>query len=563
MLLVPLLLAALQVQQPPSGQAGTDAQTHRRTGADAPDTVTLVIAATTDVHGRLMSWDYERDREAPLGLVRAATAVDSLRRAYPGRVVLVDAGDLIQGNPFATYYARVAPAGEHPILVAMNRMGYDAAAPGNHEFNFGLGVMQRALGAAHFPFVAANIVRLPDSALVLPPFVLIERAGVRIAIVGVTTPGVRVWDGPNIQGRLTLRGLRESVPPAVAAARAAGADLVVLVAHAGLDGGSSYGDAAPPENDVAGAIAGSSGLDVAVIGHTHREIVDSMVRGVLVVQPRNWAQSVAVAQVMLVRGSGLEVGGSGWRVVRKWGQTVRLADVRPDSALVLAMMPAHDSARAWATRPVGTSSAEMSLARARLEDTPVLDFINRVQREHSGADLSATPAFTTQGRIPAGNITRADLASIYPYDNTLKALRISGADLRAFLEWSARYYRGMGPNGPIVNDSVVGYNFDMISGADYELDLAQPVGHRVVRLAVRGRAVADTDSFTLAVNNYRASGSGGYAMLTRARVVYDRNEDMRDLLAAWLAEHGTLRPEDVFERNWSIRGVNAATAGHP
>ena len=549
MLLVPLLLAAVL----PTAQTPY-----------APDTVTVVIAATTDVHGRLMSWDYERDRAAPLGLVRAATAVDSLRRAYPGRVILVDAGDLIQGNPFATYYARVATTAEHPLLAAMNRMGYDAAVPGNHEFNFGLPVMQRALGAARFPYVAANIVRLPDSALVLPPFVLLERAGLRIAIVGATTPGVRVWDGPNIQGRLTLRGLRESVPPAVAAACAAGADLVVLVAHAGLDGGSSYGDAAPPENDVGSAIAGSPGLDVAVIGHTHREIVDSTVRGVLVVEPRNWAQSVAVVRVTLVRGEArAESGERAWRVVRKSGSSVRLADVRPDSALVAAMTPAHDSARAWATRPVGTSSAEMSLARARLEDTPVLDFINRVQRERTGADLSATPAFTTQGRIPAGAVTRADLASIYPYDNTLMAVRISGAELRAFLEWSARYYRGMGPDGPIVNDSVVGYNFDMISGADYELDLAQPVGHRLTHLAVRGRPVADTDSFTLAVNNYRAGGSGGYAMLRRARVVYDRNEDMRDLLAAWLAEHGTLRPEDVFERNWSIRGLSAAPMGHP
>ncbi len=545
MLLVPLLAVALPL-----------ASIHAPV---RPETTVVVLAATTDVHGRVMSWDYERDREAPLGLVRAATVVDSLRRAHPGRVLLVDAGDLIQGNPFATYYARVAPQAEHPILAAMNRMGYDAAVPGNHEFNFGLPVMQRALGAARFPYVAANLERVNGDP-VLPPFVVLERAGVRVAIVGATTPGTMVWDGPNVRGRLLVRGARETVPAAVTAARRQGADLVVLVAHAGLDGPSSYpASAAPAENDIGGAIAGSAGLDVAIIGHTHREIADSVVHGVTVAQARNWAQSVAVVEVTLVRDQGSGVGGRGWRVVGRRGRLVRLADVRPDTALVRAMAPAHDSARAWATRPVGRSTAAMPAARARLEDTPVIDLINAVQRARTGADLSATAAFDTRGAIPAGAVSRADIASIYPYDNTLKAVRISGADLRAFLEHASRFYRGMGPDGrPVVNDSVPGYNFDIVSGADYELDLQRPLGQRVVRLAVRGRPVADTDSFTLATNNYRAAGGGGFTMIARAPVVYDRGEDVRDVLVEWLAEHGTLRPEDVFVRNWSIRGLAAA-----
>ncbi len=544
MILVPLLFAFLQNPPVP---------------APAPDTITIVIAATTDVHARVMDWDYERDREAPLGLVRAATVVDSLRRAHPGRVLLVDAGDLIQGNPFGTYFARIAPAQEHPILAAMNAMGYDAAVPGNHEFNFGLPVLQRSLGAARFAYVAANLVRA-DGGAVLPPFVVFERAGVRIAVVGATTPGIMVWDGPNVRGRVAVRGVREAVPPAVAAARRQGADVVVLVAHAGLDGPSSYPDsAAPPENDVGGAIAGSTGLDAAIIGHTHREIADSGVGGVLVAQPRNWAQSVAVVELTLVRGEGRGTRGEGWRVVAKRGRIVPLRDVRPDTALVRSVRPAHEAARAWATRPVGRASAEMTARRARLEDTPLIDLINAVQRERTGADLSATAAFTTGGRLPAGDVSRADLASVYPYDNTLKAVRISGAALRAFLEHAARYYSGMGPDGPVVNDSVPGYNFDIVSGADYELDLARPLGSRVVALSVRGRPVADTDSFILATNNYRAAGGGGFAMLAGAPVVYDSGEDIRDLMAEWLAQHGTLRPEDVFVRNWRIRGLTAAT----
>jgi 2',3'-cyclic-nucleotide 2'-phosphodiesterase (5'-nucleotidase family) len=512
------------------------------------DTTTIVIAATTDVHGRVMAWDYERDRAASLGLVRAATVVDSLRRAHPGRVVLVDAGDLIQGNPFATYWARhVAPV--HPIVDALNRMQYDAAAPGNHEFNFGLGVMQRALAGARYAVLSANIVHAADSTPVYQPSLILERAGVRIGIVGATTPGVLVWDGPNVRGQVTLLRVADVVPPEVRRLRAAGADVTVLVVHAGLDGSPSYAaDAAPPENDVAATIAASGDLDVAVIGHTHREIADSTVGRTLVVQARNWAQSVAVVELTMVRSGGH------WRVARKHGTIVPLADVAPDPALVAALTPAHDSARDWATQPVGLSADRMSAARARLEDTPVTDFVNAVMRARTGADLSATAVFNTTGSIPAGAVTRADLAGIYPYDNTLRAVRISGADLRAFLEFSARYYRSLGENGPVVNDSVRDYNFDIVSGAEYELDLTRPVGQRVVRLSVNGRDVRADDSFTLALNNYRAQGGGGYVMVAHAPVVYDRAEDIRDLLADEITRRGTIHAADYFVPSWRLRG---------
>ena len=521
--------------------------------APVPDTATIVIVATTDVHGRVLAWDYERDREAPLGLVRAATVVDSLRRRYPGRVVLVDAGDLLQGNAFATYYATVARRTPHPIVDAFNRMGYDVVTPGNHDFNFGLGALERALTGARYPYVAANMVREPGGEPALDPYRMVERAGVRIGITGATTPGVHVWDGPNIRGQLRFLGVAQAVPPVVRQMRADGADVTVLLAHAGLDGPSSYADTSvPPENDVAAAIRGSAELDVAIIGHTHREIPDSTVGTTLVVQPRFFAQSAAVVTLSLARRTGR------WQVVRKSGAIVPLAGVRPDTALVRALQGAHDSARAWATRPLGQNVAAMSARTARLEDTPVIDFVNEVQRARTGAQLSATAAFATDALIPAGSVTLSALTGLYPYENTLKAVRVSGADLRAYLEQSARYFRGMGSDGPIVNDSVPGYNFDIVSGADYEYDLARPLGQRVVRLQVDGREVAATDSFALALNNYRQQGGGAFTMVARAPLLYDRGESIRDLLVAEVQRRGTIRPEDYFTRNWAIRGVQAS-----
>jgi 2',3'-cyclic-nucleotide 2'-phosphodiesterase/3'-nucleotidase len=435
--------------------------------------------------------------------------------------------------------------------VALNRMGYDAAVPGNHEFNFGLPLFQRALGTARFPYVAANL-RRADGSPVLPPFVLLERAGIRVALVGLTQPGTMVWDAMHVRGRLLITGAAAELPAAVREARAAGADVIVVVAHAGLDGPPGYADSdVAPENEVAAALAAAPGVDAAIIGHTHRSIADTTVAGVLVVQPRHWAQSIGVVRLDVVR----EREGGRWRVVGRRGIALPLERTAPDTALAAAMAPYHAAVRAWATAPVGRASAAMPAARARLEDTPLLDWINAVQRERAGAELSSTAVFNPRGGLPEGEARRSDLATIYPYDNTLMAVRISGADLRAYLEETSRYYRGMGPDGPAADSAVPGYNFDIIAGVEYEYDLSRPVGSRVVRLRRGGRDVAPADSFTLALNNYRRQGGGGFAMLARAPLVYDRGEDIRDLLAEDLARRGTLRPEDVFVCTWGIRGL--------
>lgn len=520
------------------------------------DTVTIIIAATTDVHGRAMDWDYERDRPADLGLVRAATVVDSLRRAHPGRVVLVDAGDLIQGNPFGTWFARNPGWDTHPILDAMNRMGYSAATPGNHEFNFGLAVMQRSLGSARFPYVSSNIVDATTRRPVLPPFILLDVAGVRLGITGATTPGVLVWDGPYVRGVLDFVEVSQAVPPVVDSMRAAGAEVTMLVVHAGLDGPSSYDERqAPKEENVGEAIRRSRGLDVAVIGHTHREIADSVIGGTTVIQARNWVQSVAVLEVRVVRENGRA------RVVSKRGRLIPMRGVTASPAIVQALAPAHARVRQWITQPLGCSEAAMPLDRARVEDAPVIDFINHVQRLKTGAQLSSTAAFNARGGIPRGGVTMGDIASIYPYDNTLKAIRISGRNLRHYLEYATRFYRGLdAQRQPVINDSIPGYNFDIVSGVEYDIDLSLPMGRRITRLVYQNRPVADSDSFTIAVNNYRQQGGGGFTMLAGTPVVYDRGENIRDIIADYVTTR-RVDPRDFFVPSWRLTNVVVPTSG--
>jgi 2',3'-cyclic-nucleotide 2'-phosphodiesterase / 3'-nucleotidase / 5'-nucleotidase len=520
--------------------------------------VDLVVAATTDVHGRVRAWDYFADTaEGTRGLARLATAVDSVRGANPGRVILVDAGDLLQGNPF-TFVASRGDLAMHPVMAVMNLMRYDAAAVGNHEFNYGLPFLHLAAAEAKFPFLAAN-ARRPDGSRYFPAFVMVERAGVKVAIVGATNPGSNVWDRGNLQGRLTVTDIVPEVRAAVDSARAAGAELVVAILHTGLGGASSYNDSGLGEENVGARVAREvPGIDVIVLGHSHREIADTTINGVLVVQPRQWAGSLSVATIRL------QNRGSSWSVIEKHGQLVRAKGHAESQAIVQAVANAHAGARAYTAREIGTTATAWTADSARTADTPLVDFVLEVERRVFGADLASTAAFDLGAGFGPGKIRVAQLARLYPFENTLQLVRISGAALREYLEQSARYFVVRPGVEPVVtiDPEIPGYNFDIVAGADYTIDLSRPMGNRITRLQVRGRAVLPGDSFTLAVNNYRAGGGGGYGMLRGAPVLRDTQVEIRDLLIAAVEQQRTMRVADFATQSWRIEPAAYAAAAY-
>src|SRR6185503_3546477 len=491
--------------------------------------VDIVVAATTDVHGRLRAWDYYANSpETNRGLSRAATIVDSLRAADPGRVVLVDAGDLLQGNPLAYVAARGSAADlrPHPVAAAMNAMGYDAAAIGNHEFNYGLPTLDRAIADARFPFLAANAYT-NDGRHAYRACTMVERAGVRVAIVGGTTPGSNLWDRDNLAGRILVRDIIPSVREAVAEARAAGADVVVASLHSGLDEPSSYDTVSTgvaSENVSARVAREVPGIDLIVYGHSHREMADTIIGSTLLVQPKNWATSVAVARLSVVRD------GARWRVASKRGTLIPAANHAESPAVVAATEAAHRATVAYVTASIGSTAVAWSADSARVGDTPLIDFILEVERKATGAQLASTAAFALDAAIPAGEINVARMAALYPYDNTLRKIWITGRQLREYLEFSARYYRTDASGNAGADPAVPGYNFDIVSGVDYTIDLSKPAGSRITRLVFEGRPVAPTDSFTFALNNYRQTGGGGYAMLAGSRNLDERQLEIRQLL---------------------------------
>lgn len=514
--------------------------------APLQDTAHVVLVATTDVHGRATDWDYVADRPFAGGLARVASVVDSLRATYPGQVVVVDAGDLLQGDAFATYFARVKPQDPHPIVEAMNLAGYDAATPGNHDFDWGLPFLSGAVAEARFPYVSANLFRGSGDALLYPAYRVVQRRGVRIAVTGFTTPGAMVWDREQLAGRARIAPIGAAAAPTLEAMRR-DADVAVALVHSGLDGRASYDTSGVGDEHVAASLAGLPARpDVVVVGHTHREVRDSVIAGVHFVQPRPFGASVSVVHLDLAREA------AGWRVRRVRADLVSTAGVAASTLLARRLAPARDSVRMWVRTPIGLALGPMRAGAARVGPDPILAFVHDVQRRRTGAELSAASAFDLRAGFDADTIRVTHVLALYPFDNTLRAVRLSGAQLKAYLEWSARYFL-VDPAGRIaLNDSVPGYNYDAVAGARYEIDLRRPVGDRIQRLSVRGRPVEPTDSFTMAINSHRQTGAGGYDMLRGAPVVYDKGERLPELLIDAVRARSPIDPAQYASTDWRI-----------
>ncbi len=514
-----------------------------------PDSLTIVVAGTTDVHGWLRGWDYVANApDTTRGLTRVATIVDSLRSANPDRVLLVDAGDLLQGTP-VTSIALQDSLRTNPMVATMNAMGYDAAAIGNHEFNYGRRYLSRAINQATFPFLAANAFT-PSGTRAYVPWTLATRSGVRVGIVGGTTPGSMIWDRDKLAGATVIRDIVPSVRDAVTDARSNGADIVVVVLHAGFNEPASYDTVTtglPSENVVARVAREVPGVDLIVFGHSHREMPDTVIGTTLITQPRNWAGSVSVSQLAVKRR------GSGYTVVGRRGGVIRARGHAEQPALLALTDSVHRRTVAFVNTPLGTTTSTWDSDSARVRDTPIIDFVLEVTRRAAGADLASVAAFNLNARFGPGPITIANMAELYPYENNvLRAIRISGKQLRDYLEFSSRYFRERAAGDSLIDGAVPGFNYDVVAGVNYVLDISRPVGSRITSLTRNGQPVQDGDSFTMALHDYRQQGGGGFAMLSGAPVVYDKRETIRQLLIDEVKRKGTLRPEDYFVKNWRL-----------
>ena len=583
-----------------AGMSSAEASTSRpprRPGAP----VKLTIMGTTDLHGSLFNWDYFKNLEYTdsasndIGLAKVATLVEAVR-VQRGRenTLMIDAGDTIQGTPLAYYFARIAPITDgnmHPMAAAMNHIGYDAAALGNHEFNYGISLLRTFADQLDFPLLGANAIDVATGLPAFAPYVIrtMKVKGeqpIRVGILGLTNPGIAIWDKANVEGRMTFPGLVEQAKIWVPRMRAAGVDVVVVAAHSGATTSSSYGDALPyPENASTLVAQQVPGIDAILVGHAHLEITERRVvndatgREVVLTEPLRWGMRLSLIDLTLVKAAGR------W-VVQSVGSSVLNSNTVAEDPHVVNLLTAdHDKVVTYVNTVIGTCAAAMSCATARYEDTAALDFINLVQSQAVRAALAGTPEallpmlsiaapFYRAAAIPAGQVSVRDVAGLYIYDNTLLGIELTGAQVKAYLEKSAEYFKQVTGPGPFTPDQLTNaitvvaptgtpdYNYDVMGGLDapltYDIDVAQVPGSRIVDLAYDGAPIDPAAHFVVAINNYRQSGGGGFPGVTTAPVVYNAQQEVRQLIIDWVTSHKTIDPSAFASIDWKLVSNGAA-----
>ncbi|HEX5855529.1 MAG TPA: bifunctional UDP-sugar hydrolase/5'-nucleotidase [Thermoanaerobaculia bacterium] len=521
-----------------------------RPAGAAEGPVVVTILQTTDLHGHLLPWDYPRAQAADEGLARVASRIAAIRRETPN-VLLLDAGDTIQGTPVEYLHAKSLQSGPDPMSAAMSAVRYDAMAVGNHEFNFGLAVLRKAQKEASFPWLSAN-TRNADGSAAFPEYIVKTVAGVRIGVLGLTTPNIPNWEPERNRPGLTWEDPVVTVRRLVPVLRGREkCDFVAILIHSGpeLDLKTGEPDGTDAENRVV-AVSKVPGIDLLLTGHTHRRIPLTHINGVPMIQPGRWGDVLARVDVTFTRGR------KGWTVAGVTGELLpSVASLALDPAVVAIATPHDGAARAYMDERIAVADGDFPGARARLEDSALLDFVSDTMLRATGADLAMTSLLP--GRFegwPKGPISVRQVYGLYPYENQLVAVEIDGAALKACLERAAEFYGASSwEGGRLVlkpRENMIPYNFDVVQGATYRIDPTAPVGGRVKDLAFHGRSVAPGDRFTLAVNSYRAQGSGGYTALKGARVVKDIPDEIRELLIARLRELGHVSP--VTDHNWIV-----------
>ena len=518
--------------------------------------IRITLLATTDLHGNMLPYDYFTARPASRGLAKIATLIEAARAENPN-TLLVDCGDTIQGTPLEAVYQHSVESpiagGHDPMMLAMNAIGYDAMVVGNHEFNFGLKNLAKARFEARFPWISANIRVAPGASVqAFAPYFLKTIGGVKLAVVGVTTPLIPDWDAEEHYRGYQFEGGVEAVRRAVAEVRERERpDIVIVAAHAGLDRNpakesSATGDSR--ENMIYQIATDVKGIDAIVFGHTHDQVASLRIGDVLLMQPKNWGISLGRMDFVL------ENRKEGWKIVSKSSRLIPVtAETAADPKVVEIAKPYHEQAEIYLNNRVAESPASLDARLARVEDTAIIDAVQQVQLFYSKADVSFASSFNARASIPKGPVTVRQIAALYVYENQLYTIEGTGKIVREALENAARYFKSCSEDctqGPLINSEVIGYNYDMAEGVDYDIDLTQPPGNRIRNLRWHGKPLADTQPLRIAVNNYRAGGGAGYSMFRGAKVLWRSPEEIRDLVIRYYSEHKQLpsRPDN----NWRV-----------
>lgn len=525
----------------------------------------LTVFSTSDVHGSVVGWNYFKAQPADVGLAKVSTIINEAR-AQKGKddaILCIDGGDILQGTPLDTYMVQHPhewKAGEHPMFAAYNKIGYDAIELGNHEFNFGLDYLRKAIGK-NKNVLGANVIddKTGKTWDGVRPYsmktIKIDGENVKVGIVGTDTPAIPNFEDPSHFAGVHFESQVPVMQKYVKELKDKGADIIIGVTHSGVP----RGDRNSSENQVVAIAEACPELNLLICAHNHVVIdnksgikgpdgtvyADSVINGVPVVESGKDGKFVGKSTLTIHKVNGK------WKVEKVTTEAVSVKGVKDDPAIAAQVKPWHEKTLAELQTVIGQASDEFSGAESNHQDSAIVDLVNEVQRHYAGTQLSASAAFNTSQNIAKGDITLQEMSGLYIYENYLYGIRINGAELRKYMEHAASFY-GTTPD----------YNYDMIQGVDYTIDLNQPVGHRITKLQYQGRDVKDTDSFTMAINDYRMNGGSGYmeAMgYTNGRkpeVVFDSmrkygdDGQMRARMIQYVKDKGVITP--TCDHNWTV-----------
>jgi 2',3'-cyclic-nucleotide 2'-phosphodiesterase / 3'-nucleotidase len=561
----------------------------------------LRLLGLTDLHANLYPYDYYRDcLDNSVGLARAASLVAEARREAPN-CLLFDDGDILQGTPLGDLAAEAIiadPRAVHPVIAAMNTLDYAVATLGNHDFNYGLEALERAYAQARFPVVWCN-VRKSDGSPWFPPSIVIERAFVdefgaahrfKVGVIGVAPPQIAQWDEAHVRGRLTTLDIVEAVGAELGELRAR-VDLIVVLCHSGISRLASTRG----EENAGQDLAKLDGIDALFLGHQHLLLpgedfvglpgVDAergTIRGKPAVMAGFWGSHLGIIDLRLEMATG-------WRVVEaqvevrpiarrdEHGRAIAL--VESDPSVLEAAKTAHEATLRHIRTPIGKLATRLQTYFALIGDSSTVDLVNAAQRAHAAslvaarADLASLPLlsaaapFKCGGRsgpyaytdIAAGPLAIKDVADIYPYPNSLRVAKVDGATLGEWLERSASIFHridsGQPGEQPLLGPAFAAYNFDVIDGLDYTIDVTQsarydesgalvaPGAHRIHDLTFKGAPVDPNQPFLVVTNNYRASGGGGFPGCDGTSVVIEAADANRDVLLKYVESKTEIAPK--------------------